>query len=73
LGADPETRRNLLWSMRKNPSGWNAARTTAMHWLQRYALKGARAWRLFTQFALANLVLAKRALLDEARQGIGAS
>ena len=29
--------------------------------------------RLFTQFALANLVLAKRALLDEARQGIGAS
>ena len=29
--------------------------------------------RLFTQFALANLVLAKRSLLDEARQGIGAS
>ncbi len=29
--------------------------------------------RLFTQFALANLVLAKRALLDEAQQGIRAS
>jgi len=29
--------------------------------------------RLFTQFALANLVLAKRALLAEARQEIGAS
>jgi transposase len=46
LGADPRTRRNLLWGMRKNPSGWTMAQTTAMHWLQRSALKSARAWRL---------------------------
>jgi transposase len=46
LGADPKTRRNLLWGMRKNPKGWTAAQTTAMHWLQRSALKSARAWRL---------------------------
>ena len=39
LGADPKTRRNLLWGMRKNPAGWTAAQTTAMHWLQRSALK----------------------------------
>ena len=32
--------------MRKNPAGWTAAQTTAMHWLQRSALKSARAWRL---------------------------
>lgn len=32
--------------MRKNPLGWTAAQTTAMHWLQRSALKSARAWRL---------------------------
>lgn len=46
LGADPKTRRNLLWGMRKNPKGWTAAQTTAMHWLQRSTLKSARAWRL---------------------------
>lgn len=46
LGADPQTRRNLLWGMRKNPVGWTTAQTTAMHWLQRSALKSARAWRL---------------------------
>ena len=46
LGADPQTRRNLLWGMRKNPSGWTVAQTGAMHWLQRSALKSARAWRL---------------------------
>ena len=45
-GADPKTRRNLLWGMRKNPAGWTAAQTTAMHWLQRSTLKSARAWRL---------------------------
>jgi len=45
-GADPKTRRNLLWGIRKSPSGWNAAQTGAMHWLQRSALKSARAWRL---------------------------
>jgi len=46
LGTDPKTRRNLLWGMRKNPSGWNAAQTHAMHWLQHSALKSARARRL---------------------------
>ena len=46
LGADPQTRRNLLWGMRKNPVGWTSAQTAAMHWLQRSALKSARAWRL---------------------------
>ena len=38
LGADPKTRRNLLWGMRKNPIGWSVAQTTAMHWLHRSAL-----------------------------------
>jgi transposase len=46
LGADPKTRRNLLWGMRKNPAGWTMGQTDAMHWLQRSALKSARAWRL---------------------------
>ena len=45
-GAGAKTRRNLLWGMRKNPSGWNAAQTDAMYWLQRSTLKSARAWRL---------------------------
>ena len=46
LGADPKTRRNLLWGMRKNPVSWTVAQTNAMHWLQRSSLKSARAWRL---------------------------
>ena len=45
-GADPKTRRNLLWGMRKNPARWNATQLDAMHWLQRSTLKSARAWRL---------------------------
>jgi transposase len=45
-GADPKTRRNLLWGMRKNPARWNVAQTDAMYWLQRSTLKSARAWRL---------------------------
>jgi transposase len=44
--ADPKTRRNLLWGMRKNPVGWSRGADHAMHWLQRSALKSARAWRL---------------------------
>jgi len=32
--------------MRRNPSGWSATQTQAMHWLQRANLKSARAWRL---------------------------
>ena len=42
----PEARRSILWGMRRNPSGWNAKQTTAMHWLQRTNLKSPRAWRL---------------------------
>jgi len=46
LGADPKTRRNLTWGMRKNPSRWTGAQVNAMHWLQHSTLKSARAWRL---------------------------
>ena len=46
LDADPKTRRNLLWGMRKNPARWNTAQANAMHWLQHSALKSSRAWRL---------------------------
>ena len=43
---DARERRSILWAMRRNPSGWSATQTTAMHWLQRANLKSARAWRL---------------------------
>jgi transposase len=47
LGAlDASERRSILWAMRRNPSGWSAKQTQAMHWLQRANLKTARAWRL---------------------------
>jgi transposase len=46
LDADPKTRRNLPWGMRKNPAGWTVAQTNAMHWLHPSALKSTRAWRL---------------------------
>lgn len=44
LGA--RERRSVLWAMRRNPSGWSAAQSQAMHWLQRANLKSTRAWRL---------------------------
>ncbi|HRL52912.1 MAG TPA: ISL3 family transposase [Acidovorax temperans] len=44
--ADRQTRKQLLWAMRRNPDGWNGEQTQAMHWLQRSTLKSARAWRL---------------------------
>ena len=43
---DAKERRSILWAMRRNPSGWSATQTQAMHWLQRANLKSARAWRL---------------------------
>ena len=43
---DAKQRRSILWAMRRNPSGWSATQTHAMHWLQRANLKSARAWRL---------------------------
>jgi len=48
-GAAPRGRKplkQLVWGMRKNPSGWTAKQLDAMHWLQRCTLKSARAWRL---------------------------
>ena len=47
LGAgDRKTLKQLMWGMRRNPSGWSARQLNAMHWLQHSALKSARAWRL---------------------------
>ena len=44
--TERKTIKGLLWGMRKNPSGWTASQTHAMHWLQHSSLKSARAWRL---------------------------
>jgi len=44
--ADRKTLKQLMWGMRRNPSGWSRHQLNAMHWLQRSALKSARAWRL---------------------------
>jgi transposase len=38
--------KSLTWGMRRNPQGWSAKQTNAMHWLQHSTLKSARAWRL---------------------------
>ncbi|MFN9451840.1 MAG: ISL3 family transposase [Rubrivivax sp.] len=65
LNADPKTRRNLMWAMRKNPAGWTVGQTDAMHWLQRSALKSARAWRL--RMALRE-VYARARLHNDAKQ-----
>lgn len=47
LGAgDRKTLKQLMWGMRRNPSGWSRPQLNAMHWLQHSALKSARAWRL---------------------------
>ena len=44
--ADRKTLKQLMWGMRRNPTGWSRHQLNAMHWLQRSALKSARAWRL---------------------------
>lgn len=44
--AGAKARRQLMWGMRKNPSGWSAVQWNAMHSLQRSGLKSARAWRM---------------------------
>ena len=44
--GDRKTLKQLMWGMRRNPSGWSARQIDAMHWLQHSALKSARAWRL---------------------------
>jgi transposase len=47
LGSnDRKTLKQLLWGMRRNPSGWSRQQVNAMHWLQHSKLKSARAWRL---------------------------
>jgi len=43
---DRKTLRQLMWGMRRNPSGWSRSQTNAMHWLQHSTLRSARAWRL---------------------------
>lgn len=45
---DRKTLKQLMWGMRRNPSGWSQPQINAMHWLQRSTLKSARAWRLKT-------------------------
>ena len=44
--ADRKTLKQLMWGMRRNPTGWSRHQLNAMRWLQRSALKSARAWRL---------------------------
>ena len=44
--ADRKTLKQLMWGMRRNPTGWSRHQLNAMHWLQHSALKSARAWRL---------------------------
>lgn len=44
--TDRKVLKSLTWGMRRNPGGWSARQTNAMHWLQRSRLKSARAWRL---------------------------
>ena len=43
---DSDTRKGLMWGMRKNSQGWTAKQAAAMHWLQRSHLQSARAWRM---------------------------
>ena len=43
---DRKTLKQLMWGMRRNPSGWSQPQINAMHWLQHSTLKSARAWRL---------------------------
>ena len=45
-GRAPQALRQLMWGMRRNPASWSRKQVDAMHWLQRSALKSARAWRL---------------------------
>ncbi len=32
-GNDPKLIKSLTWDMRRNPQGWSAKQTNAMHWL----------------------------------------
>lgn len=56
---DRHAAKQLMWGMRRNPLSWSAKQTDVMHWLQRSALKSARAWRL--KMALRELYARARA------------
>lgn len=45
-GNDLKLLKSLTWCMRRNPQGWSAKHTNAMHWLQHSSLKSAWPWRL---------------------------
>ena len=42
---DLQTLKQLMWGMRRNPSGWSNPQINAMHWRQHSTLESARAWR----------------------------
>lgn len=63
--AGYKAKRQLMWGLRKNPSGWSAAQWQAMHALQRSGLKSARAWRL--KMALREVYAQARQHNDEAK------
>lgn len=60
-----KTLKQLMWGMRRNPSGWSGPQLDAMHWLQHSTLKSARAWRL--KMALQAVYAAARAHNDTHR------
>ena len=59
--------KSLTWDMRRNPRGWSAGQTRAMHWLQRSTLKSAQASRLKSAHA-SRLKRALRAVYARAAQ-----
>jgi len=63
--AGSKAKRQLMWGLRKNPSGWSAAQWQAMHALQRSGLKSARAWRM--KMALREVYAQARLHNDEAK------
>jgi transposase len=62
-----KTLKQLMWGMRRNPSGWSQPQVNAMHWLQHSGLKSARAWRL--KMALREVYAAARAHNDSDQAG----
>ena len=66
--ADRKTLKQLMWGMRRNPSGWSGAQLKAMHWLQHSTLKSARAWRL--KMALRQVYAAARTHNNSEQAGV---
>ena len=71
MGADPTTRLNLLWGVRKDSAGWSLAQTTAIYWLQCSALKSARAWTNWARRRRQMMVLRSKRNVMEPSRGIG--